>query len=397
MTGTAGAIAAVIGFFALRGVTMEDYQKTLIMLAITAAPMIVVDATVYGTWRTALAAAPVRALSVERSVRKFVGFWTTILALAAIYWLLPEYRGDFYDSIRSTALMCAPWVVAISPFYIAYVDRRQPEPEDIYAQLGALVLSGRAPNRELLLQHVRGWLVKGFFLPLMFVYLDGDLADAWGYSLKPESFSQAYELSFSLLYLVDVLFATIGYICTLRLFDTQIRTADPSLFGWVICLICYEPFWSVTGSNYLAYDSDGHDWGYFLSGQPFLYVLWGTIIIIAVAIYVSATLVFGLRFSNLTNRGIITTGPYRWIKHPAYVCKNLSWWLVSVPMFSTAGWQVAFRQSLLLLLLNGIYALRAFTEERHLAQDPAYREYQAFIREHGLVARLRWLIWPKRP
>jgi hypothetical protein len=43
----------------------------------------------------------------------------------------------------------------------------------------------------------------------------------------------------------------------------------------------------------------------------------------------------------------------------------------------------------LLLGLNGIYWLRAWTEERHLGRDPEYRRYAAWIAQHGLFRRLR--------
>ncbi len=39
--------------------------------------------------------------------------------------------------------------------------------------------------------------------------------------------------------------------------------------------------------------------------------------------------------------------------------------------------------------VNLIYYLRAKTEERHLRADPAYREYEAYIAEHGLWAWAR--------
>jgi hypothetical protein len=54
-------------------------------------------------------------------------------------------------------------------------------------------------------------------------------------------------------------------------------------------------------------------------------------------IYVWSTAVFGLRFSDLTHRGIITNGPYRWVKRPAFLTKNLSWWMISVPFIAGAG------------------------------------------------------------
>jgi protein-S-isoprenylcysteine O-methyltransferase Ste14 len=118
-------------------------------------------------------------------------------------------------------------------------------------------------------------------------------------------------------------------------------------------------------------------------------VAWGCAILACVAVYAWATISFGVRFSNLSHRGVITSGPYRWLRHPAYVAKNVSWWLIAVPFFYEGSPVTAVRGCLLLLGLNGVYALRAWTEERHLAQDPTYRAYQAWIDDHGLAAKLR--------
>jgi steroid 5-alpha reductase family enzyme len=63
--------------------------------------------------------------------------------------------------------------------------------------------------------------------------------------------------------------------------------------------------------------------------------------------------------SPISPIGIVTDGPYRFSKHPAYLAKNLTWWLISVPFISAAGPSEAVRMSLLLLLVNGIYLLRA--------------------------------------
>ena len=99
---------------------------------------------------------------------------------------------------------------------------------------------------------------------------------------------------------------------------------------------------------------------------------------------------FGIRFSNLTHRGIITSGPYRWTKHPAYISKNISWWLISIPFLPPDGSVLtALKLSVMLGLVNLIYYLRAVTEERHLMQDPVYREYSEYIRQHGLFSFLR--------
>ena len=225
----------------------------------------------------------------------------------------------------------------------------------------------------------------------MFGFLTQDLERLWSQPLNLAfaDFQQFYAFTYDALFLFDVLIATVGYLCTLKLLDGQIRSTEPTVFGWVVCLICYPPFWEIASAGYLSYERDEYYWGEALWNFPALYMVWGTIILALVGVYVAATLSFGLRFSNLTNRGIITSGPYRWVKHPAYISKNLTWWMISIPM--VGSWDMALQSSLLLVGVNVVYALRAYTEERHLARDPAYRQYQAFIAEHGLWAQFRRL------
>jgi protein-S-isoprenylcysteine O-methyltransferase Ste14 len=155
-------------------------------------------------------------------------------------------------------------------------------------------------------------------------------------------------------------------------------------------LICYQPFYGGISALYFAYNMDNYEWGAWLSGSPVLYTLWGLLILLCLAIYGFATVMFGIRFSNLTNRGIITNGPYRFVKHPAYLSKNLSWWLVAVPFVSqTNDVSVIIKSCLMLMSFNAIYYIRAKTEERHLMSDPVYREYSEWIRVNGSIAKMK--------
>jgi protein-S-isoprenylcysteine O-methyltransferase Ste14 len=212
---------------------------------------------------------------------------------------------------------------------------------------------------------------------------------------KIGTFGAFYDVSYNAIFLFDLLFGALGYVFTFRLLDTHIRSAEPTVFGWVVCLMCYQPFWSVF-SNYLQYEQDKFYWDNLTRSHPVVYVVWGCLILAASAIYAYATVSFGLRFSNLTHRGIITSGPYRWTKHPAYIFKCVSFWLISIPFLSNRGLGPALAQSALLILANAIYIARAYTEERHLSRDPVYREYQQFIRQHGAIARLGRLVRPMR-
>ena len=84
-----------------------------------------------------------------------------------------------------------------------------------------------------------------------------------------------------------------------------------------------------------------------------------------------------------------TNGPYRWLKHPAYVAKNINWWLIYLPFLSSIGFTEGIRLSALLVGVNTIYYLRAKTEEAHLSVDPIYQQYLEFMRNNGLFARAR--------
>lgn len=240
-------------------------------------------------------------------------------------------------------------------------------------------------------QQLLAWLIKGFFLPLMFTYMCNDLARfiAADFALLT-SFKAWFDLLYGFLYFIDVGLVVMGYLMALRITDTHVRSAEPSMLGWAVALICYEPFWSLIGRQYLHYET-GLQWGAWLWNTPLLYGIWGSAILALTAIYVWATVIFGARFSNLTHRGIITNGPYRWTKHPAYVAKNLSWWMISIPFMAQGSADETLRHCLLLLALNGIYAMRAMTEERHLSQDPDYVAYARWIDHHGMFRFLRHL------
>jgi protein-S-isoprenylcysteine O-methyltransferase Ste14 len=91
---------------------------------------------------------------------------------------------------------------------------------------------------------------------------------------------------------------------------------------------------------------------------------------------------------------VLTNGPYRFSRHPAYLAKNSFWWLSTLPFLVTNGsWVDAIRNTFCLGCVSAVYYWRARTEEAHLLREDAkYREYYAWMDEHGLVtSRLRKL------
>src|SRR3546814_6546951 len=141
-----------------------------------------------------------------------------------------------------------------------------------------------------------------------------------------------------------------------------------------------------------AYEMRISDWSSDVCSSDLPYLLWiiGGVLVVLTAIYAWATVAFGLRFSNLTHRGILTHGPYRWTKHPAYVSKNLFWWLSTLPfLVSNGSFTDMVRNSAIMATVSGVYYWRARTEERHLMTDPVYREYTAWMDRNGPLDRKR--------
>lgn len=326
---------------------------------------------------------------------KLAGYCGTLAILAFFYWLLPVYHDEVFR--RSWSVLTLVWVwplLLILPFpYFYWLDRYMKQPCDGYYQAGLLftTLSFKEVDLAALKGFARGWLVKGFFVPLMVGYLVHSFEWFGHAPLHFEDFTKVYPFAYDAIFFVDLVMCVAGYIVTVRILDSQIKSAEPTLLGWAVALACYQPFYDGVTSRYLRYE-DGYFWGEHFNFQqnPTMYTIWGSIILLLIMIYSWATVSFGFRFSNLTYRGIITSGPYRFTKHPAYVAKNLSWWLISVPFFAKPGSPsgTAISCSLLLLGLNGIYFLRARTEEQHLSMDPNYVAYAEWINEHGVFS---WL------
>jgi protein-S-isoprenylcysteine O-methyltransferase Ste14 len=342
--------------------------------------------------------APPRPLSesFDISLAKIVGLWATWAAIACLYCIARWYwDGNYLFAMNVLGIGAVPLLVLSVP-YVLWLDRRLKEPRDGAWQLGRMIAGKGLPqDREVLWDYLRSWAVKGFFLAFMISILPGNWADA----VRPaaqEIAAQPISLVrwvIAVLFMIDVSFATVGYMLTLKPLDAHIRSANPYAAGWAAALICYPPFILMNAGGPLDYHPGTGDWTYWLEGYPVAMALIGLLLVLLTAIYAWATVAFGLRFSNLTHRGILTHGPYAWTKHPAYLAKNMFWWLATLPFLSVSGSVVEMvRNSAILAIVSGVYYWRARTEERHLSADPAYRDYAAWIEQHGPFARaMRWL------
>jgi protein-S-isoprenylcysteine O-methyltransferase Ste14 len=389
-----GLIGFAVGLIIVWQLQLPPVGVILVMLASTALPMLIVDIFFLKVHRrptTGLDWARPPDFSLNRSAIKLLGLTATLALLLLCYWLFPEYRGAQYAIVFDFFEATWPYVAAVSIVYVVVVDAYMADPRDGYWQAGCLVIGRLSEvDKAVFGQYCAGWLMKGFFIPFVIsVFMaDIDAVFASGMLKGEGGFRPLYEFCFSLSYAIDTAFGTLGYFLTIRLADSHIRSTDSTLLGWSVALACYPPFWPFLASRFLPYDAHAVFWGPWFEGVPPLYDIWGILILCCVGIYAWSTVIFGCRFSNLTNRGILTNGPYRWSKHPAYLSKNLSYWLIAIPFLSDSGIGDAIRGCLMLGLVNYIYYLRARTEERHLSRDPTYVAYAVWMNDHGA---LRWL------
>lgn len=329
---------------------------------------------------------------VDISVTKLAGLWVTWGIIAALYCLCRWYwRGPYLFSMDLLEV-AAPLMVVGSVPYVLWLDRVLVEPRDASWHFGAMLI-GREPfDPAEVANHWRAWAVKGFFCAFMIGIVPGGFAAVvnadWSAVLH-----DPVRLSVTLteiMFVVDVQIAMTGYLVTMKPLDAHIRSANPYFTGWFAALSCYPPFQLMEPGRPLFYQQDTADWAFWLGGQPALLWLWAAALVVLTGIYAWATVAFGIRFSNLTYRGVLTNGPYAFSRHPAYLAKNSYWWLATLPfLVTTHSFVDAVRNTFFLGCVSAIYYWRAKTEERHLlAEDAKYREYHAWMRENAPLVRL---------
>ena len=393
--GLSGLAGVIVWVAIARRYGMDGPYSGLVNLMACAMPMILWSLLVDKVHRHASTGIDWRdrrtvAATLDVSMTKLAGLWATWLGIAAIYAVGRFYwQGNF-----AFAMWCfgraAPALVLLSVPYVIWLDRYLIEPRDGAWHLGAWLTGQNGVDHAAIHGHLRSWGVKTFFLAFMLAGMPGgfgefvrwDIGDAWS---DPGSIAR-WLITF--MFVIDMAMATVGYILTFRPLDSHIRSANPFAAAWMAALICYPPSILMDNGGPLDYRVATQEWFIWFADHPKLIVAWGAMLVVLTGIYAWATVAFGPRFSNLTNRGILTHGPYAFSRHPAYLAKNAFWWLATLPILTTGTHVDAIRATVLLGVVSGVYYWRAKTEERHLRLDPDYVAYDAWMARNGMVPRL---------
>ena len=313
----------------------------------------------------------------------------SVIWLLIIFYRLNPYYFNFLNQNTQFVLFCFALTTTFLG-WINYYFRPQAESKVLTAALGLRRLAGEfrlylsSFGKEKIIE-TPAWtpkekvailfmLVKIFFVPLMLNFAVINYLNLISHfqtltlydSSRPvEFFNQfLYGAGLEILFFIDTAFFCFGYLFEADFLDNEVRSVDPTWLGWFVALACYPPFNEVTGKFIPGYNSD----------YPlFVDNIWLTtgirmMILILILIYAAASVALGPKASNLTNRGVVTYGPYAFVRHPAYITKNLAWFLGTLPVFGVYS-------ILSSLGIGFVYFLRAITEERHLSQDPDYQAY----------------------
>ncbi len=392
--GRDAAISSLTGLICLAGVMNGVVASRLLGLDPTLSAALTIA---FGLFTVVLAEGVPFALSRARArfdpdwnriAVKLVGLGALFALIAAAYLAFPAFHASAGPLV---AVLAPAWPLLLlgGVLLVALTDAVDPDPEDACHAFG-LAMLGRPADRAAVTLFLRGWLVKLFFLPLMFSmlvgyfeWLDGGIP-APAHLLAGDDW---VEWPVRFLYLVDVSVAALGYAATFRLFGWHVRQVETTVGGWAVCLVCYPPLNGAVLEAFFPYRS-GAVWSDAMDPTGALGIVVGVVILALQLVYVGATIQFGPRFSNLTHRGLLTGGLYRFSRHPAYLSKNILWWLTFMPFLPGTGIGEAARRTVCLLCVNAIYLMRARAEERMLLEDPAYRDYHRGMERTALLSRL---------
>ncbi|MBC3871912.1 methyltransferase family protein [Undibacterium oligocarboniphilum] len=245
---------------------------------------------------------------------------------------------------------------------------------------------------------VRFFLVKMVFVPyILAIFLahlrvtNYKLVDLWRYFhmdvldrpfFAPDLNWLIIECVLAVVYFFDVVPFLVGYLAESKFLNNEIKSVETTLAGWVICLIYYSPF-NLAFAAFFVRDVPEYVHPFAIGAfGDYLYFILNVGAVLCLACYASASVSLGWRSGNLVSRGVVTSGLYSVVRHPAYSFKSVAWLLFALgaslhSYLSGQPW--LWRLVALSVWVFGYY-LRAVTEERHLSgTDPDYLTYMQSV------------------
>ncbi len=282
------------------------------------------------------------------------------------------------------------YIIFLVPFYIYYKDRSKARITINYLINKIKDFRYKIKKEEKVA--ILTWIVKLFFVPLMIVWFSSQLftmlnniylasndIHILSYNFLVYFQKHLFWLAMAIILFIDLIFFTIWYLIEIPVLNNKIKSVESTFLWWLVVLACYPPFNTYTTKVIWWYSEEFPKFD-----NTIIHIGLNSSILILMWIYSRASLSLWLKASNLTNRWIVNKWPYKYIRHPAYITKNIVWWIWWMPLlfWNIYLWQFKdfFIVLFSLLAWTFIYYLRAVTEEKHLSMDNDYLEYKKNVK-----------------
>jgi protein-S-isoprenylcysteine O-methyltransferase Ste14 len=294
----------------------------------------------------------------------------------AFFLTVPPYRALFSPAGEvALRFTLAAYLIFLPIVYATFPDGQATKCRLFWRAFLSLPKRRPTPRQALALRTIA---VKAFFLPLMInwfvTHMAALLVGLRTFTSANDWTTALYLLVLTVMVVVDTLVFSIAFGVEHPRLGNEVRSVDATPLGWMSALFCYPPLmlllaraFGIAGADVPAFET------------PWLQLPAMVAMLTLLGVHTWASVVLGLKSGNLMNRGIVTTGPYAIVRHPAYVAIITFGLIGGVSLLAAAGATLHATGLLLYGVAgwSGMYVLRALTEERHLSADP---EYQAYCR-----------------
>lgn len=322
---------------------------------------------------------------LKKSARRYLAGLVVYGLGLAIYTQTNYYRGFIgHDTLFVLKALFTIYVFAGWPFQLLNINTKDHKPSVLLKSVPLLLsafssfcfsfLPGSKVKRVVINNKIKTtflfFLVKLFYVPIMLNFFLSNgrgvyqiIASRLATHNLAFDFRTGYTDLFTIIFAVDTLYFAVGYLVEHPKLNNVVKSVEPTFIGWAVALASYPPFNSFSAGYLNWYSSD-----YFYFPDYLVDMSLKIVAVACLALYLWATLSLGLKSSNLTNRGIVTNGAYKYIRHPAYAGKLVVWWITALQQFSVG-------MVLSMTAWTILYGMRAITEERHLIADLDYKRY----------------------
>lgn len=280
--------------------------------------------------------------------------------------------------------------IALIPFYL--LEKEKSKARIIFWAIKNKIWNANYKINNEEKNSILAWLVKIFFVPLMIIWISSNISEIinnfyyWKITIQNliNNFSYIFNNSlfitiFKVIIFIDLLFFTLWYLLESKYLWNKIKSVEPTMLWWTVALICYPPFNWAFDNFVWWYSSD-----FPIFENTYIHIILNSILLVFFTIYSWASVSLWLKASNLTNRWIVRKWPYKYVRHPAYISKNIAWIIWAMPLIIVNIKNLDFFNLFVIFLSVWawmfIYYLRSITEEKHLEMDSEYIDYKKKVK-----------------